>query len=75
MTKLPQVSGRECVRALQRAGFIVARQSGSHIIMKRLEPQARVTIPNHNPIKPGTLRSIIREAGLTLEEFIELLNI
>jgi predicted RNA binding protein YcfA (HicA-like mRNA interferase family) len=74
MTKLPVVKGRECIRALQRGGFIIDRQKGSHVTLIRDHPFARTTVPNHNkPLKPGTLRTIIREAGLTIDEFVELL--
>jgi predicted RNA binding protein YcfA (HicA-like mRNA interferase family) len=76
MTKLPVVKGRECIRALQRGGFIliIDRQKGSYVILIRDHPFARTTIPNHNkPLKPDTLRTIIRDAGLTIEEFIGLL--
>jgi predicted RNA binding protein YcfA (HicA-like mRNA interferase family) len=73
MTRLPSVSGRECVRALERVGFYVDRQRGSHIVMKRDDPPARVVVPDHRELKRGTLRAIIRQAGLTVEEFVELL--
>ncbi len=73
MSKLPQISGRECVRALERAGFAVIRQKGSHIFMARENPFASVTVPNHKELKPGTLRSVIRQAGLTVDEFLALL--
>jgi predicted RNA binding protein YcfA (HicA-like mRNA interferase family) len=74
MTKLPVVNGRECVSALQRGGFVIDRQKGSHITLIRDNPFARTTVPNHNKaLKPGTLRSIIRQAGLTVDEFVELL--
>lgn len=73
MPKLPIISGRECVSALQRAGFRRRRQRGSHIVMQRDEPYAVTSVPNHKRLKPGTLRSIIRQVGLTVEEFVELL--
>lgn len=74
MTKLPVVKGRECIRALQRAGFYIDRQKGSHITMMRDEPFGRATVPNHNkPLKRGTLYQIIKDAGLTVDEFITLL--
>jgi predicted RNA binding protein YcfA (HicA-like mRNA interferase family) len=74
MTRLPRnVSGRECVRALERAGYKVRRQTGSHIILTREEPPTLLTVPDHRNIKPGTLRSIIRQAELTVEEFVDLL--
>jgi predicted RNA binding protein YcfA (HicA-like mRNA interferase family) len=71
MTELPVVTGRECIRALQRAGFVIDRQKGSHATLIRDDPYARVTIPNHRKgLKPGTLRRIIREAGLSVDEFL-----
>ena len=74
MSKLPVVKGRECIRALQRGGFVIDRQKGSHITLIRDDPFARTTVPNHNKsLKPGTLRAIIRDAGLSVDEFIELL--
>jgi predicted RNA binding protein YcfA (HicA-like mRNA interferase family) len=73
MSKLPLISGRDCVQALQRVGFVVVRQRGSDIFMARDEPFASVTVPNHKEIKPGTLRSVIRQAGLTVDEFLALL--
>lgn len=74
MTKLPVVSGRQCLKALQKAGFVVRRQSGSHIILRRDDPFAQISLPNHKTVKPGTLRKIIRDAGLTVDEFVELLG-
>lgn len=74
MTRLPRgVSGRQCVRALQRAGFVVDHQRGSHIVLYRNNPLKRVIVPNHREIKPGTLRQIINDAGLTVAEFVALL--
>jgi predicted RNA binding protein YcfA (HicA-like mRNA interferase family) len=72
--KLPKISACECIAALQRGGFVIDRQSGSHVTLIRAKPYGRVTVPNHNKdLKPGTLRSIIRQAGLTVAEFIDLL--
>jgi len=73
MSRLPQVSARECIKALEKAGFYVARQRGSHIILRRDDPFARVSVPNHKVIKVGTLRGIIHDAGFSVEEFLELL--
>ncbi|MBC7869454.1 MAG: type II toxin-antitoxin system HicA family toxin [Chitinophagaceae bacterium] len=74
MSRLPQVSARECVNALQRGGFKQRRQTGSHIVMQRDDPYAVAVVPNHNPIGKGTLRSIIKQAGLTVDEFLALLE-
>jgi predicted RNA binding protein YcfA (HicA-like mRNA interferase family) len=73
MTKLPTVSGYECMKALQSIGFVVRRQTGSHIIMRHDDPFSQVVVPNHKELRPGTLRTIIRDAGLTVDEFVELL--
>ena len=74
MTKLPVINGPECIRALQKAGFVIKRQSGDHVIMKRPNPPARVSVPNHRKdLKPGTLHQIIKDTGLTIDEFIEFL--
>lgn len=72
MTKLPtDLSGRDLVKALQRIGFVVQR--GSHFVLRRDTPFARVTVPNHKTLRLGTLRTILHEAGLTVEQLIELL--
>ena len=73
MMRLPRISGRRCVSVLEKAGFSIVRQRGSHIVMRRDEPYARVTVPNHQELDSGTLRAIIRQAGLTVSEFNNLL--
>lgn len=73
MSKLPVVSAAQCIRALEKTGFVVYRQRGSHLTMVRTMPPAQTTIPNHKELDRGTLRAIIRQAGLTVEEFIALL--
>jgi predicted RNA binding protein YcfA (HicA-like mRNA interferase family) len=73
MSKLPRVSGRDCAKALGKIGFYFRRQTGSHMIYRRDDPFAQVVIPDHREIHAGTLRDIIRDAGLTVERFIELL--
>ena len=73
MSKLPVISGALCVKALGKIGFEVYRQRGSHITMVRSSPPAQTTIPNHKELDRGTLRAIIRQAGLTVEEFNALL--
>ncbi len=73
MSKLPAISGARCVTALKRIGFIVRRQKGSHIIMTRADPYAMVVVPDHKTMKPGVLRGIIRDAGMTVDEFVTLL--
>jgi predicted RNA binding protein YcfA (HicA-like mRNA interferase family) len=74
MSKLPLVSGRDCIKALQRAGYVVMRQKGSHVILRRDDPYGKVVVPITDEIPKGTLRAIIRDSGLTVDEFIELLQ-
>jgi predicted RNA binding protein YcfA (HicA-like mRNA interferase family) len=72
--KLPIVSGKELVKALSKIGYEVDHQTGSHIILRQKNPpHRRLVVPNHKEIAKGTLRAIIREAGLTVEEFVGLL--
>ena len=73
MSKLPGISGRECVRALEKTGFYFKRQEGSHIILRRKDPFAQVVVPDHKELDRGTLRAIIRQAGLMVDEFVRLL--
>jgi predicted RNA binding protein YcfA (HicA-like mRNA interferase family) len=73
VAKLPVLSARECIVALEKVGFYVIRQRGSHITLRRDSPPGRVTVPNHKELRTGMLRAIIRQAGLTVEEFSELL--
>jgi predicted RNA binding protein YcfA (HicA-like mRNA interferase family) len=73
VSKLPNISGTECVKALSKAGFVVYRQRGSHITMVRDNPTAQTTIPLHKELDKGTLRAIIRQAGLSVDEFVALL--
>lgn len=75
MARLPtDLSGREVRRALERAGFVFRRQAGSHMILRREEPYARIVVPDHQQVRAGTLRRIIADSGLTLEEFLRLLG-
>jgi predicted RNA binding protein YcfA (HicA-like mRNA interferase family) len=73
---LPVVNGRQVIRALTAAGFVVDRIAGSnHVLMHPQDPRRTVTVPVHSgrDLKRGTLRSIIRQAGFTVEEFVDLL--
>ena len=65
-------SGRQVVKALHRVGFVVDHQRGSHIFLHHLERNISVIIPNHKEIRKGTLHSIIKKAGLNLDELKEL---
>jgi len=73
--KLPVISGKEALRALERAGFVVVRQRGSHARIKKVtfESVIKITIPIHETLDRGTLKSILRNADLTVEEFVGLL--
>jgi len=73
MSKLPSISGRECVKALAKAGFYFKRQEGSHIILRRDNPFAQLVVPDHKELDRGTLRAIIRQSGISEDEFIRLL--
>ena len=74
MSKLPVVSGQDLCKALQKIGYSMDHQTGSHIILRNQDPpHRRLTVPNHKEISKGTLRSIIRQAGLTVEELIDLI--
>jgi len=75
MPKLPRVSGAETIRALERLGFTQVRQRGSHVVLKRVGPE-KVTgcvVPRHLELATGTLRGILKQADVTVEEFVEKL--
>ena len=75
MSKLPILSGSYVVKALAKIGYGIDHQTRSHIILRHKEsPHRRLTIPNHKEIAKGTLKAIIRQAGLTREEFLQLLK-
>jgi predicted RNA binding protein YcfA (HicA-like mRNA interferase family) len=68
------VSGREAMRAFERIGYRLDHQTGSHLILRHeTPPHRRLTVPDHRELAKGTLRSLIREAGLSVEEFSRLL--
>ena len=74
--KLPVVSGKDAIKALSKAGFRVTRQKGSHVRLEKIEPSKilKLTIPLHETLKKGTLRQIISDAGMSVEEFAKLLS-
>ena len=75
MRKLPLVSGREAVKAFRKTGYEIDHQTGSHIILRHSDPpHRRLSVPDHKELGKGTLRALIRQAGLTVEEVIELLK-
>ena len=71
MPRLPLVSGAEAVKAFQRLGFFVDRQRGSHVVMKKVTSEGArgCVIPMHKEVAPGTLRSVLKMAGVSPEEF------
>ena len=69
MPELPRISGKEAVRAFERLGFRQVRQKGSHVVLRRDDEGC--VIPLHSSLALGTLRSAIRQAGITVEEFVE----
>ena len=75
MTKVPSANYRQVVNALQRDGWVVVRQKGSHIrLQKHIGNETlKLTIPAHRPIKRTTLAHILKQACLSVEEFVELL--
>ena len=74
MARLPTVSGRQAVAAFERAGFEVRRQRGSHIVLVKPGFPETLSVPDHRQLKPGTLRALIRKAGLTVDEFVALVG-
>lgn len=71
---LPIISGREAVRAFERDGWVVMRQRGSHVVMVKEGVTANLSIPDHKELDRGLLRSLIRKAGLSIAEFVGLLD-
>jgi predicted RNA binding protein YcfA (HicA-like mRNA interferase family) len=74
MASLPVLSGREVVRAFESLGWKVARQSSSHIIMTKEGEMVTLSIPDHKEVARGTLRSLIRAANLTVDEFVSAIK-
>lgn len=74
MPKLPILSGREIVKAFKRLGWEVARQRGSHIILVKERHTATLSVPDHNEVARGTLRSLIACAEIEVEEFISAIK-
>ena len=74
MQKVPLLSGREVVKVFRRLGWEIARQRGSHIILVKEGHIATLSVPDHHEVARGTLRSLIARAGLTIEEFLNVLK-
>lgn len=74
MSQLPVVSGQGAVRAFAKLGYAIDHQTGSHIILRQQEPpHRRLSVPDHRELAKGTLRALIRQAGLTVDTFRALL--
>lgn len=70
MATLPSLSGQEVVRVFESFGWSIARQRGSHVVMTKSGEIVTLSIPNHKEVAKGTLRSLIRSANLTIDEFV-----
>jgi predicted RNA binding protein YcfA (HicA-like mRNA interferase family) len=73
MPSLPVISGSDAVKAFQRAGWQVNRQRGSHVVLLKIGSIVSLSVPQHRELAPGTLRSLIRSAGMSTDEFCALL--
>ena len=73
MSKLPLLDAKEKAKILKKLGFELKRQEGSHIILRRDIPFAQVSVPDHKELDRGTLRAIIRDADISIDEFVRLL--
>lgn len=71
---LPLITGRQAVRAFEKLGWTFVRQKGSHMILTKPGSPASLSVPDHSPIARGTLRSLIRASGHSIEEFLAALN-
>jgi len=74
MGRLANISGKEAVKALTKAGWSVAGQVGSYVVMTKAGIRANLSVPQHKELSVGTLRALIRGAGMTVDEFIALLS-
>lgn len=73
MGRLANISGKEAARAFQKAGWTPAGQVGSHLVLVKDGVRVNLSVPQHRELSIGTIRALIRHAGLTVEEFLELL--
>ena len=75
MSKLPIISGKALCKILTKIGYSIDHQTGSHLILRHeMPPYRRLTVPNHKQIAAGTLRAILNQSGLTLQEFKNILK-
>ena len=73
MGRFGNISGRQAVRAFQKAGWVFSSQVGSHVVLTKSGERANLTVPQHKEVKEGTLRSLIRLSGLSVDDFLALL--
>jgi predicted RNA binding protein YcfA (HicA-like mRNA interferase family) len=73
MARLGNISGKQAVKAFQKAGWELIGQVGSHVVMVKPGVRVNLSIPQHKELSVGTLRALIRHAGLTVDEFLKLL--
>ncbi len=73
MSRIPVVSGKKCVKILEKFGFVVYRQRGSHVTLVRNNPPNQTTVPLHKELDRGTLKAILKQTNIGLEEFVEKL--
>ena len=74
MNTLPVLSGRDFIKVLAKLGYVVDRQRGSHVILRHARPpHRRLVVPDHDEIAKGTLRALMREAGLSADDLRDLL--
>jgi predicted RNA binding protein YcfA (HicA-like mRNA interferase family) len=73
MGKLGNISGKEAVKAFQKAGWLTIGQVGSHIVMSKPHTRVNLSVPQHRELSVGTLRALIRNAGMTVEDFLSCL--
>jgi predicted RNA binding protein YcfA (HicA-like mRNA interferase family) len=73
MSKLGNISGKEAVKAFSKAGWRTMGQVGSHLVMTKPDQKANLSIPQHKELSVGTLRALIRAAGMSVDEFLQLI--
>jgi predicted RNA binding protein YcfA (HicA-like mRNA interferase family) len=73
MARLANISGKEAVKAFSKAGWQVMGQVGSHVVLSKPDVRANLSVPQHKELSTGTLRALIRAAGMTVEQFLALL--
>ncbi len=74
MGRLSNISGKEAIKAFQKAGWRIVGQVGSHVVLTKPDVRVNLSIPQHKELSVGTLRALIRNAGITVDEFLELLK-